>query len=204
MQLIVGLGNAEPKHTWNRHNVGFMIVDGIAQCFNLASYRNQFAGLTTHGDINGERVIILKPTTFMNESGRSVGQAQRFFKLSLEQIVVVHDDIDLEPGKIRVKKGGGPGGHNGLKSIDSHIGLNYRRIRIGVGRPSDKQMVSNFVLSDFERDDRSWLETTISAVVEAMPIILDGDNAGFTNKVGLLRDAGPSRSRSGVSGKVSD
>ena len=186
MLLVVGLGNPDPEHAWNRHNIGFMVVDGIAQRHRFASYRNRFCGLIAHGEIESERVAIFKPTSFMNESGRAVGQALRFFKLSLNQIVIVHDDLDIVPGKVRVKTGGSAAGHNGLRSIDSHIGKEYLRIRLGVGHPGDKAMVTKYVLSDFAKDDQSWLDRVIPAVADAIPFILRGDEPGFTNKVNLL------------------
>ena len=186
MLLVVGLGNPDPEHAWNRHNIGFMVVDGIAQRHRFASYRNRFCGLISYGEIESERVAIFKPTSFMNESGRAVGQALRFFKLSLNQIVIVHDDLDIVPGKVRVKTGGSAAGHNGLRSIDSHIGKEYLRIRLGVGHPGDKAMVTKYVLSDFAKDDQSWLDRVIPAVADAIPFILRGDEPGFTNKVSLL------------------
>ena len=185
MQLIVGLGNAQHKHTWNRHNVGFMIVDGIAQCFNLASYRNQFAGLTTHGDINGERVIILKPTTFMNESGKCVGAAARFYKIAPDKLVVLHDEIDLAPGKVRVKIGGGVAGHNGLKSIGQHFGQEFWRVRIGIGHPGEKDLVTGHVLRDFAPTDRNWVSKIIDVIADAIPLLILGRDTEFMAKVGL-------------------
>ena len=187
MQLIVGLGNIQRKHARNRHNIGFMVVDKVAQLHGLGNYKKQFSGCTAYGDIDGNRVGILKPATFMNDSGRSVGQALRFFKLTPKQILVVHDDIDLEPGKIRVKTGGGTGGHNGLKSIDGHIGKDYRRIRIGIGHPGSKELVSTFVLNDFLEDDQFWLRETVTAIAEALPVVLIADDSGFVNKVSNLR-----------------
>ena len=163
-----------------------MAVDGIVQRYKFAKYRSRFSGFISHGEIDSERTAVLKPTTFMNESGRSVGEATRFFKLSVDQIIVIHDDLDLSPGKVRVKAGGGAAGHKGLQSIDSHISKGYWRIRLGIGRPVDSTEVSDFVLSDFAKDDRSWLDKVIPALVEAMPLILRGDGAGFTNKVSLL------------------
>ena len=189
MLLVVGLGNPDPEHAWNRHNVGFMVVDGIAQRYRFASYRNRFRGLISHGEIESERVAIFKPTSFMNESGRAVSQALRFFKLSLSQVVIVHDDLDLVPGKVRAKTGGSAAGHNGLRSIDSHIGKEYRRIRLGIGHPGDKAMVTKYVLSDFAKDEQSWLDRVIPAVADAIPFILRGDEAGFTNKINLLMNS---------------
>ena len=204
MLLVVGLGNPDPEHAWNRHNIGFMVVDGIAQRHRFASYRNRFCGLISHGEIESERVAIFKPTSFMNESGRAVGQALRFFKLSLNQIVIVHDDLDIVPGKVRVKTGGSAAGHNGLRSIDSHIGKEYLRIRLGVGHPGDKAMVTKYVLSDFAKDDQSWLDRVIPAVADAIPFILRGDEPGFTNKVSLLMNPRSEKLRSSARAAPAD
>ncbi|SVD93340.1 uncharacterized protein METZ01_LOCUS446194, partial [marine metagenome] len=184
--LVVGLGNPGPEHVWNRHNIGFMVADGIAHRYDFERYRSRFSGLISRGEIEDERVSLFKPTNFMNESGRAVNEVIRFFKLSLDQVVVVHDDLDLTPGKVRIKTGGGAAGHNGLRSIDSYIGKDYRRIRIGIGHPGERAVVSNYVLSDFVKDDQLWLDRVIPAVTDAIPFILRGDGAGFTNKVSLL------------------
>lgn len=189
MLLFVGLGNPGPDHAWNRHNIGFMAVDGIAQRFRFAAYRKRFQGLIAHGAIEGERVATLKPATFMNDSGRAVGQAVRFFKLGLDRLIVIHDDIDLVPGKVRVKTGGGAGGHKGLRSIDSHIGKDYRRVRLGVGHPGDKRLVESYVLHDFAKADQSWLDRLLPAVAEAAPYLVRGDDSGFMNKVSVLTGA---------------
>ena len=158
MALLVGLGNPGMRYTWNRHNIGFMAIDGIAQKYQFPRYKEQFGGLVCQGWIEQDKVILFKPGSFMNESGRAVGLVARFFKVSVSEILVIHDDLDIRPGRIRVKTGGGSGGHNGLKSIDSHIGKNYGRLRIGIGRPSNEREVSDYVLSDFERGDQEWLD----------------------------------------------
>ena len=163
-----------------------MVADEIARRYNFESYRIRFSGLISRGEIEGERVSIFKPTSFMNESGRAVSEVMRFFKLSLDQVVVVHDDLDLIPGRVRVKTGGGAAGHNGLRSIDSHIGKDYRRIRIGIGRPGERSVVTNYVLSDFVKDDQLWLGRIIPAIADAIPFILRADGPGFTNKISLL------------------
>ena len=163
-----------------------MVADGIAQRYAFESYRSRFSGLISRGEIEDERVSIFKPTNFMNESGRAVSEVIRFFKLSLDQVVVVHDDLDLMPGKVRVKTGGGAAGHNGLRSIDSCIGKEYRRIRIGIGHPGERAVVSKYVLSDFAKDDQLWLNRVIPAVIDAIPWVLRGDGAGFTNKISLV------------------
>lgn len=181
-----------------------MVADGIAQRYHFESYRSRFSGLISRGEIEGERLSIFKPTSFMNESGRPVNEVIRFFKLSLDQVVVVHDDLDLMPGKVRVKTGGGAAGHNGLRSIDSHIGKDYRRIRIGIGHPGERAGVSNYVLSDFDKEDQLWLDRVVPAVTDAIPFILRGDGAGFTNKVSLLTNPPSDRPSPDASAVLSD
>jgi len=186
MQLLVGLGNPGPSHLFNRHNVGFMAADVIAQRYDFPGFRAKFHGLCSEGVIAGQRVLILKPQTFMNDSGRSVGQAARFFKLAPSEIVAMHDEIDLKPGKVRAKLGGGSAGHNGLRSLDDHIGPDYWRIRIGVGRPAPGGDVVAYVLQNFAREEESWLTETLAAVAEAVPLLLSGDAPGFMTKVAAL------------------
>ena len=181
--LLVGLGNPGMQYTWNRHNVGFMAIDGIAQKFQFPRYREQFGGLVCQGRIDGEKVILCKPNGFVNDSGRSVGLVARFFKVSLSKILVIHDDLDVRPGRIRVKTGGGAGGHNGLKSIDSHVGKDYGRLRIGIGRPPDDRKVSDYVLGDFEKCDQEWLDKLLPAIADLIPYLLCGDRDGFCNKI---------------------
>ena len=181
-----------------------MVADGIAQRYRFESYRRRFSGLISRGEIEGERVSIFKPTSFMNESGRAVNEVIRFFKLSLDQVVVVHDDLDLMPGKVRVKTGGGAAGHNGLRSIDSCVGKDYRRIRIGIGHPGERAVVSDYVLSDFVKEDQLWLDRVIPAVIDAIPFILRGDGAGFTNKVSLLTNPPSDRPSPDASAAVTD
>ena len=183
MALLVGLGNPGQEYIWNRHNVGFMAVDGIAQKHRFPRYREQFGGLVCQGRIELENVILFKPSSFMNESGRPVGLVARFFKVSSSDVLVMHDDLDLDPGRIRVKTGGGTGGHNGLKSIDSHIGKDYARLRIGIGRPDEDNDVSNYVLGNFRRHDQEWLDSLVPAIAQMIPHLLRGDTASFCNKV---------------------
>ena len=183
MALLVGLGNPGMRYTWNRHNIGFMAIDGIAQKYQFPRYKEQFGGLVCQGWIEQDKVILFKHGSFMNESGRAVGLVARFFKVSVSEILVIHDDLDIRPGRIRVKTGGGSGGHNGLKSIDSHIGKNYGRLRIGIGRPSNEREVSDYVLSDFERGDQEWLDKLLPAIADRIPYLLDGDKEGFCNKI---------------------
>jgi PTH1 family peptidyl-tRNA hydrolase len=193
--LLVGLGNPGPNYAWNRHNIGFMALDAIAQRYDFARYRARFHGLLATGSIDGERVLALKPTTYMNRSGISVGETARFYKLAPEQVVVIHDDIDLAPGKLRVKTGGSHAGHKGLKSIDGHFGREYRRVRLGIGHPGDRAKVESYVLRDFSRDDQAWLDPLLEAVAKAAPHLARGDDAGFTNRVAVLLNPRPPQPR---------
>ncbi len=197
MFLLVGLGNPGRKYARNRHNIGFMAVDRITRRQGFPPLKAKFHGRTAQGTVAGMRVLALKPMTYMNESGRSVGAAARFFKIPTQRIIVLHDDIDLAPGKIRVKRGGTPAGHNGLKSIDSRIGRDYWRVRIGVGHPGGRDKVTGHVLDDFARSDRAWLDPTLEAVADALPLLLEEDAAAFTNKVSLLLGPPKKRPRSG-------
>ncbi len=191
MLLFVGLGNPGPEHAHNRHNFGYMAVDEIVRRHNFSSPRKRFQGLTSEGRLDGERVMVLKPTTYMNESGRSVGEAMRFYKLSTDEVIVFHDEVDLAPGKIRVKSGGGSAGHNGIRSLDRHIGNDYRRVRLGVGHPGGKHKVAKYTLSDFAKSDAEWVEDLIDAMADAAPLLAAGDDPGFATKVALLRRLPP-------------
>jgi PTH1 family peptidyl-tRNA hydrolase len=184
--LFVGLGNPGQRYANNRHNIGFMAVDEIVRRHGFAAERARFQGIASDGVLGGEKVLALKPQTFMNESGRSVGEAMRFYKLTPDDVVVFHDELDLAPGRIRVKKGGGLAGHNGLKSIAAHIGPDFRRIRMGVGHPGDKNRVTGHVLNDFSKADQEWLAPLLDAVAEAAPLLAADDDAGFTGKVALI------------------
>ena len=166
MKLFVGLGNPGDKYARNRHNVGFMAVERIAAAHGFSPWRRKFQGEVAEGTIAGERVLLLKPMTYMNESGRSVGEAARFLKIDLADIVVFHDELDLQPGKVRVKTGGGNAGHNGLKSITAHVGNDYVRVRIGIGHPGSKDAVVPYVLNDFAKADRAWLNPLLAAIAE--------------------------------------
>ncbi len=194
MLLFVGLGNPGAKHVWNRHNVGYMALDAIAQRYRFGSYRRRFQGEIAEGHIAGTRVLGLKPTTFMNESGRAVGEVTRFYKLQLDSIVVLYDELDLAPGKLRVKTGGGAGGHNGIRSIDAHIGKAYRRVRIGIGHPGQRDMVHGYVLKDFAKADQEWLDRMLPAIADAAPELVRGDDANFMNKVALVMNPRPPKS----------
>ena len=176
--LLVGLGNPGSRYAGNRHNIGFMAVDAIAKRHGIGPWRRRFQGVSAEGPLGGERALLLLSGTYMNESGRAVAEAAHFYKLGLSDIVVVHDEIDLAPGKVRVKTGGGVAGHNGLRSISAHIGNDYRRVRIGVGHPGLKQLVESYVLNDFAKDERPW--------VEALCVII-ADNAELKGSSSILR-----------------
>jgi PTH1 family peptidyl-tRNA hydrolase len=191
MHLIAGLGNPGARHARNRHNIGFMALEAIAAAHRFGSFRTRYSGVVSEGVIGGERVLLLAPQTYMNESGRSVGEALRFHKLDASALIVLHDELDLAPGKVRVKVGGGSAGHNGLRSITAHVGNDYRRVRLGIGHPGDKSLVHNFVLSDFAKSDIGWVDAVCRAVAEAAPSLVTGRDATFQNKVHLaLEGAG--------------
>jgi PTH1 family peptidyl-tRNA hydrolase len=188
MRLFVGLGNPGSRYARNRHNVGFMVVDAIARAQGAAPWRRRFQGEAAEALVGGERLLLLKPQTYMNESGRSVAEAQRFFKLELADVVVFHDELDLAPAKVRVKLGGGNAGHNGLRSITAQCGNDYRRVRIGIGHPGDKDLVHPYVLSDFARSEQAWVEDLCRACAEAAPLLANGEDASFQNKVHLAME----------------
>ena len=183
MKLFVGLGNPGSRHAHNRHNVGFMAVDAIANEHNFGPWKKKFHGLLCDGRIGGARVLLLKPETFMNDSGRSVAAAQRFHKLDVEDVVVFYDEIDLAPAKLKVKTGGGNAGHNGLRSLSAHVGNDYQRVRIGVGHPGDKNLVADYVLRDFSKADRDWLAPLISGIAGAAGRLAENDAARFLTDV---------------------
>jgi PTH1 family peptidyl-tRNA hydrolase len=185
MRLLVGLGNPGSEHVGNRHNVGFMVVQEIAKRHRFPAWRRRFQGVSTEGPIGSERALLLLPGTYMNESGRAVAEAMNFYKLGLEAIIVLHDEIELAPGKVRVKTGGGNAGHNGLRSITSHIGNDYRRVRIGVGHPGDKDLVHAYVLNDFAKDERPWVEALCDIIADNAELLARGQDASFQNKIHL-------------------
>lgn len=189
MLLLVGLGNPGGPYAGNRHNIGFMAIDAIARAHRATPFRARFQGLAAECTVAGEKLVLLKPTTFMNESGQSVGAAARFFKLGLPDIAVLHDELDLAPGKLRVKTGGGNAGHNGLRSITAHLGNDYRRLRLGIGHPGDKALVHGFVLNDFAKGERPWVETLCDAVAEHIGLLAQGQDASLQNKVHLRMEA---------------
>jgi len=186
MRLIVGLGNPGGRYAHTRHNIGFMVVDALARRHGFGPFRAKFEGLLSEGTVGGEKIFALKPQTFMNGSGDSVGAAAHFYKIAPEEILVIHDEIDLAPGKVRVKRGGGTAGHNGLRSIDAVLGPDFWRLRLGIGHPGVKELVEPYVLQNFDGDDKVWLGPLIDATAEAMPILLAGDGPGFMTKVALI------------------
>jgi PTH1 family peptidyl-tRNA hydrolase len=189
MRLFVGLGNPGAKYARNRHNIGFMAVDEIARRHGFSPWRRRFQGETSEGTLGPERVILLKPTTYMNESGRSVQDAASFFKIATGDVTVFHDELELPPGKVRVKIGGGIAGHNGLRSISAHIGNDYRRVRLGIGHPGVKELVHGHVLSDFAKADNEWVATLCDAVAEHAALLANGTDATFANRVHLAMQA---------------
>lgn len=189
MRLFVGLGNPGSKYERNRHNIGFLAVEAIARRHGFAPWRRRFQGETSEGTIGGEKVILLKPTTYMNESGRAVGEAANFFKLGADAIAVFHDEIELPAAKLRVKVGGGIAGHNGLRSISAHVGNEYRRVRIGVGHPGVKELVHAHVLNDFAKSEQLWVETMLDAIADNAGMLAEGRDSSFQNKVHLALQA---------------
>lgn len=188
MQLLVGLGNPGDKYRNNRHNAGFQAIDAIADRHGFSSFRQKFSGLICEGTIDGEKVLLLKPQTFMNNSGDSVQAAVKFYKLAPEDVTVIYDEIDLTPGKVRIKRGGGNGGHNGLRSIDPQIGTNYRRVRIGVGHPGRKDAVMHWVLGDFSKEERGWMTPLYETLADNAGLLLKGDDSGLMNKLAIAVD----------------
>jgi peptidyl-tRNA hydrolase, PTH1 family len=189
MRLFVGLGNPGAKYAHNRHNIGFAVVDEIARRHGFAPWRRRFQGETAEGTLERERVVLLKPATFMNDSGRAVQEAAAFFKLAAGEITVFQDELELPPAKVRVKVGGGIAGHNGLRSITSHIGNDYRRVRIGIGHPGIKELVHGYVLSDFAKDERPLVAALVEAIADNAALLATGRDSTFQNKVHLAMQA---------------
>jgi PTH1 family peptidyl-tRNA hydrolase len=189
MRLLVGLGNPGPRFAGNRHNVGFMAVEAIARRHRIGPWRRRFQGVAAEGPIDGKRVTLLLPGTYMNDSGRAVQEAAHFYKIDVGRIVVFHDEIDLPPAKVRVKTGGGVAGHNGLRSISSHVGNDYRRVRIGVGHPGTKELVYPYVLGDFAKAEQPWVEALCDIIAENVVMIVKDDDSSFQNKVHLAMRA---------------
>ncbi|AKR56565.1 Peptidyl-tRNA hydrolase [Devosia sp. H5989] len=190
MHLLVGLGNPGAQYERNRHNIGFLAVDEIARRHNFGPFRQKFNGLIAEGTIEGEKALILKPQTFMNRSGDSVVQATKFYKIAPEDVSVLYDELDLAPGKVRVKIGGGSGGHNGIRSIDPQIGPNYRRVRLGIGHPGSKDAVMHYVLGDFAKADAAWLDPLLEAIADSAGLLVRKDDNGFMNKLAIANGKG--------------
>ncbi|CCG09554.1 aminoacyl-tRNA hydrolase [Pararhodospirillum photometricum] len=183
MKLVVGLGNPGPRYSANRHNIGAMAVDRVARRLGLGPFRSKFQGRIAEGSLEGQRALLLLPETYMNLSGQSVAEAVRFHKIALADVVVLHDDLDLAPGKVKIKQGGGHGGHNGLRNIDAHLGPEYWRIRLGVGHPGHKDKVSDYVLSDFAKAEQVWLDPLLDAVADTLALVLQGRASDAMSKI---------------------
>jgi PTH1 family peptidyl-tRNA hydrolase len=193
MFLLVGLGNPGTKYAGNRHNIGFMAVDEIVRRHGFSPWRKKFHGEVSEGTLGMQKTLVLKPLTFMNESGQAVGEAIRFLGMEPEQVIIIYDEIDLLAGKVRVKLGGGAAGHNGIRSITAHIGPHYTRVRLGVGHPGDKTLVHPHVLSDFAKADKAWLTPLLDAVAEYAALLVEGETATFQNKVHLALAPAPEK-----------
>ena len=189
MRLFVGLGNPGAKYAGNRHNIGLMAVNEIARRHGFAPWRRRFQGETSEGSLDHEKLVLLRPMTFMNDSGRAVQEAANFFKLGAGEIVVFQDELELPPAKLRVKIGGGIAGHNGLRSISAHIGSDYRRVRLGIGHPGIKELVHGYVLSDFAKDERPWVEALCAAIADNAGLLASGKDSTFQNRVHLAMQA---------------
>ena len=185
MKLFVGLGNPGSKYAGHRHNIGYMAVNRIADDNGFGPWKSKFQGVISEGRLGGEKIVLLKPETYMNNSGQSVGEAMRFFKLEPQDVTVLHDEIDLAPGKVRVKVGGGHAGHNGLRSVHAHLGDGYERVRLGVGHPGHKDRVPSYVLHDFSKADQDWLDDVLRGISDGIPHLAAGDPGKFMNAVAL-------------------
>jgi peptidyl-tRNA hydrolase, PTH1 family len=195
MFLFAGLGNPGSQYASNRHNVGFMAADVLASTHGFGPWKKKFQGALCDGVINGQKVLLLKPQTFMNESGRSVGEAVRFHNIPLQHVLVFYDELDLEPGKVRVKLGGGAAGHNGIRSISAHITPEFKRVRLGIGHPGDKKLVQPHVLGDFAKSDKEWLVAMLDAVADNAPMLVKGDDSQFQSAVHLKVNPAPPREK---------
>lgn len=200
MQIFAGLGNPGGKYARNRHNIGFMVLDQIASDHGFGPWRSKFQAEVSEGRLGSDKVLLLKPQTFMNRSGDSVAEALRFYKLAPDALTVFHDELDLAPGKVRVKQAGGHAGHNGLRSIHSHVGDGYARVRLGIGHPGRKELVAGYVLHDFAKADEDWLDAVVRGAADGAPDLAGGDSARFQNAV-ALRTA-PARSGGGTKAKT--
>ncbi len=193
MLVIAGLGNPGGKYAANRHNIGFMAADEIVRRHSFGPWKNKFGAEISSGLLGNEKALVVKPMTFMNVSGQAIGELMRFYKEELSNLVVIYDELDLPPGKLRIKTGGGSGGHNGIKSIDTHCGKEYRRMRIGIGHPGTREKVTGHVLSDFSKADHEWLDPLLQAIADNAPLLANGDDATFMNKVAISTRPAPSQ-----------
>ncbi|MEL7040788.1 MAG: aminoacyl-tRNA hydrolase [Pseudomonadota bacterium] len=189
MHILVGQGNPEPKYLRNRHNLGFMVLDAIADHYGFAPWRSKFQGQVSDGRVEGEKVLLLKPETFYNETGRATQAAVQFYKLSAEDVTVFHDEIDLAPGRVRVKQGGGHSGNNGIRSMIAHVGANVRRVRMGIGHPGDRSKVMPYVLSDFSKADEAWRDALIAACTKSLPLLFQQGDERYQTEVMRLAPA---------------
>ncbi|SIQ26696.1 peptidyl-tRNA hydrolase [Rhizobium sp. RU20A] len=189
MKIIVGLGNPGPKYAGNRHNIGFMAVDALHRRHAFGPWTRKFKAEISEGELAGEKVLLLKPQTFMNLSGEAVGEAVRFYKLAPGDIIAIYDELDLAPGRARLKTGGGHGGHNGIKSLDAHCGKDYRRLRLGIGHPGAKELVNNHVLGDFAKADAVWLEPLLDALADNAEMLVRAEDSQLLNKLALATGA---------------
>jgi len=183
MRLVVGLGNPGPKYALNRHNIGFLAIDAIAGRHHFQPFRQRFQGEAAEGAPAGDKVLLLKPTTYMNESGRAVAAAAAFYRLQPADVIVFHDELDLAPGRLRVKTGGGHAGHNGLRSLHAHLGADFTRVRMGIGHPGDRDRVTGYVLQDFAKSDMPWVDAMVNAIADAFALLLEGNEGEFMNRV---------------------
>ncbi|NTE44372.1 aminoacyl-tRNA hydrolase [Agrobacterium pusense] len=191
MKIIAGLGNPGTQYAGNRHNIGFMAVDALQRLPSFAPWSKKFKAEISEGEIAGEKVLLMKPQTYMNLSGESVGEAMRFFKLTPADLIAIHDELDLPAGRVRIKTGGGHGGHNGLKSLDAHCGKDYRRLRLGIGHPGDKERVHGHVLGDFAKADRVWLEPLLDAIADNATMLVKAEDSQLMNKLALATGSKP-------------
>ncbi len=198
MKLVVGLGNPGGQYAGHRHNIGFMALDRIVDRHRLSPWRKRFQGVASDGHIATSKLLLLKPETFMNESGRAVGDAMRFLKIQPADVIVFHDELDLEPGRLKIKFGGGNAGHNGLRSISAHIGNDYVRVRLGIGHPGHKDLVSGYVLHDFAKADREWLGPVLDGVSDALPSLMDGSPEAFVAAVARAVEPRPTDPKTAI------
>lgn len=193
MRIIVGLGNPGTKHAGQRHNIGFMAADAIFRRHSFSPWKKKFKAEISNGEINGEKVMLVKPQTYMNLSGESAGEVMRFYKAKPSDLIVFYDELDLAPGKVRIKTGGGHGGHNGIKSLDAHCGKDYKRIRLGIDHPGHKERVTAHVLGDFSKSDQIWLEPLLISIADNIDLLIKGEDSSFMNKLAISQSNQPQK-----------